>query len=558
MRSRSRALWHSDTIESDVPARHVVRGVERRARIRTEATTIRTKFQQAALGYAIAIGATAAVAIARLTVSDTLGNFAPVVSFTVAVVIAAWYGGFKPGLLATLLSVIAADYLLIPARYSLRIETPANAASLGMFLFSGILISLLCESLHRTRRRLEAEQENLRQSVALQRKMQDALTESDRRKDEFLATLAHELRNPLAPVRNAIHILRARMPPTPELHWARDVIDRQVTQMTRLIDDLMDVARITRGTFELRTSHVALDEVIRVAIETSRPVIDASRHELTVRLPTEPVYLDADVIRLAQVFSNLLNNAAKYTPSGGRITVTAERDTDSVTVAVEDSGMGIPPPMLMQVFEPFTQLDRSLTRSQGGLGIGLALARRLVEMHGGTVQAHSEGPGKGSRFVVQLPVSMHQGIRQPATAEGRGPAPARGLQRVLVADDNSDSATSLSMLLNDAGYDTRTASDGVQALQTAADFRPDIALLDIGMPKLNGYELARRIRDQAWGRDVLLIAVTGWGGADHRQQTTDAGFDHHLTKPVDPAALTRLLVSLQATVAEPRRGAAAT
>jgi signal transduction histidine kinase/ActR/RegA family two-component response regulator len=508
------------------------------------------------LGYLIAIFATAAVATVRLTVSDTLGNFAPIVTFTIAVIVAAWYGGFKPGLLATVLSVVAADYLLVPNRHTLRVETVGNAVSLGVFLFAGILVSLLCESLHRTRRRLEAEQENLRHSVALQRKMQDALTESDRRKDEFLATLAHELRNPLAPVRNAIHILRARMPPTPELHWARDVIDRQVTQMTRLIDDLMDVARITRGTFELRRHRTALDEVIRVAVETSRPVVDASRHELTVRLLSEPVYLDADVIRLAQVFSNLLNNAAKYTPSGGRVAVTAERDADAVSVTIQDSGVGIPPPMLARVFEPFTQLDRSLERSQGGLGIGLALARRLVEMHGGTIEAHSEGPGKGSRFVVRLPVSTQQSMPRPVAFEGR-PAPARGRHRVLVADDNYDSATSLSMLLNDAGYETRTAGDGVQALETAAEFRPDIALLDIGMPKLNGYELARRIRDHEWGSDVLLIAVTGWGGADHRQQTSDAGFDHHLTKPVDPAALTRLLASLQAEADASARGSVA-
>ncbi len=500
------------------------------------------------------------VAIVRETVSDTLGDFAPVVSFTIAVVIAAWYGGLRPGILATALSVIAADYLLVPGRHSLYIASVSNAVSLGVFASAGVLISLLCESLHKTRRRLEAEQENLRCSVELQRKMQDALTESDRRKDEFLATLAHELRNPLAPVRNAIHILRARMPPSPELHWARDVIDRQVTQMTRLIDDLMDVARITRGTFELRKDRAELDEIIRSAVETSRPLIDASRHELTVRLPSETVYLDADVVRLAQVFSNLLNNAAKYTASGGRIAVVAERDAraDTVLVAIEDSGMGIPPPMLARIFEPFTQLDRSLERAQGGLGIGLALAKRLVQMHGGAIEAHSEGPGKGSRFAVRLPLSADQGIPQSIPQESRSPTPARVRRRVLVADDNYDSATSLSILLNDAGYEIRTAGDGAQALQTAAEFRPDIALLDIGMPMLNGYEIARRIRDQPWGRDVLLIAVTGWGGPEHRQQTAAAGFDHHLIKPVDPTALTQLLASLLTEAGAPVRGSVAT
>jgi signal transduction histidine kinase/ActR/RegA family two-component response regulator len=506
--------------------------------------TIRTQFQQSAPGYFIAVAATAAVAVVRLAVSDTVGNFAPVVTFTVAIVIAAWYGGLRPGLLATLLSVLAADYLYIPHRHSFHVENVSDGVALGVLLFAGVLISLLCESLHRTRRRLEAEQENLRHSVERQREMRDALAESDRRKDEFLATLAHELRNPLAPVRNAIHILRARMPPAPELQWARDVIDRQVTQMTRLIDDLMDVARITRGTFELRRERVALDEVVRTAVETSRPSIDASGHDLVVRLPPDAIYVDADVIRLAQVFANLLNNAAKYTGPGGRIVVAAERDGDTVAVAVQDSGIGIPSEMLAQVFEPFTQLDRSLERSRGGLGIGLALAKRLVEMHGGRIEAHSAGPGLGSRFVVRLPVSAQLGIPYAAASEGGSPMPARGRNRVLVADDNSDSATSLGILLNDAGYDVRTAGDGAQALETAAQFRPDVVLLDIGMPKLNGYEVARHVRRQPWGRNVLLIAVTGWGGADHRQQTTQAGFDHHLTKPVDPAALIRLLASV--------------
>jgi CheY-like chemotaxis protein/two-component sensor histidine kinase len=328
--------------------------------------------------------------------------------------------------------------------------------------------------------------------------------------------------------------------------------------MTRLIDDLIDVSRITRGTFELRREAVALDEVIRVAVETSRPIIDASGHQLAVHLPAEPIDLDADLIRLAQVFSNLLNNAAKYTGPGGRIAVTAERDGGMVCVAVQDTGIGIPAEMLTQVFEPFTQLDRSLERTRGGLGIGLALAKRLVEMHGGTIEAHSPGLEHGSRFVVRLPVSLQSSIARPVALEGRGATLAIGRRRILVADDNYDSATSLSILLNDAGYDVRTAGDGAQALETAAQFRPDVALLDIGMPKLNGYEVARQLRSQPWGRHVLLIAVTGWGGAEHRQQTAQAGFDHHLTKPVDPAALTRLLVSLLTETGSRASGSVAT
>jgi signal transduction histidine kinase/CheY-like chemotaxis protein len=502
----------------------------------------RSSFQHTALGYLIAIGATAAVAAVRLAVSSTLGDYSPVISFTISVMIAAWYGGLKPGLLATVLSVLAADYLFVPARHTLYVQSVSVAVSLTMLGFAGLLISLLCESLHRTRRRLEAEQELLQQGAELQRQMRDAMAESDARKDEFLATLAHELRNPLAPVRNASHILRARMPPTPELQWARDVIDRQVTQMARLIDDLMDVARISRGTIELRCEHAALDEVVRDAVETSRPSIDAAGHDLVVRIPSEAIYLDVDVIRLAQVFSNLLNNAAKYTGPGGRIAVTAERDADTVAVTVEDSGIGIPPEMLAQVFEPFTQLDRSLERSKGGLGIGLALAKRLVEMHRGTIVAQSPGTGQGSRFVVRLPLSPQQSASDAQVS--MSPVPARGRKRVLVADDNYDSATSLGILLNDAGYDVRTAGDGSQALETAAQFLPDIILLDIGMPRLNGYEVARHIRGQPWGRKPLLVALTGWGGPEHRYQTAEAGFDHHLTKPVDPAALTRVLTAL--------------
>jgi CheY-like chemotaxis protein len=303
----------------------------------------------------------------------------------------------------------------------------------------------------------------------------------------------------------------------------------------------MDVARITRGTIDLRRTHIALDEIIRIAIETSRPTIDASGHQLHLHLPPQPLYLEADLIRLAQVFANLLNNAAKYTSPGGRIVVTAERDRDTVSVSVLDSGMGIPRDKLARVFEPFTQLDRSLERSKGGLGIGLALVKRLVEMHGGEIQAQSAGPGQGSCFVVRLPLSAEQGVLRVMAAAG--PLPALGRRRILIADDNHDAATSLGILLNDAGYDVRTVADGGQALEMAAQFRPDIALLDIGMPVLNGYEVARQVRQQPWGHAVLLVALTGWGGAEHRQQTAKVGFDHHLTKPVDPAALTRLLAT---------------
>ncbi len=370
-----------------------------------------------------------------------------------------------------------------------------------------------------------------------------ALREADRRKDEFLATLAHELRNPLAPVRNATEILRLKSPPTPELQWARDVIDRQMQQMTRLIDDLMDVSRITRDRLELRKERVELARVIQGAVETSRALIDGSDHELTVALPADPVYLDADIMRLAQVFSNLINNAAKYSGRGSPISLTAERRGADVLVSVRDEGIGIPQEMLPRIFEMFTQVDRSLERTQGGLGIGLTLVKRLVEMHGGSIEARSGGPGKGSEFIVRLPIPISHPAQesQPMHVEATN-APARC--RILVVDDNNDSATSLGMMLSILGYETRTAFDGIAGLEAAAEYRPDVALLDIGMPRMNGYDVARRIREEPWGTDVVLIAVTGWSQAEDKQRTLEAGFDGHLVKPVDPSVLASLLASL--------------
>jgi signal transduction histidine kinase/CheY-like chemotaxis protein len=372
---------------------------------------------------------------------------------------------------------------------------------------------------------------------------EEALRESDRRKDEFLATLAHELRNPLAPVRNAIQILKLRGMPSPDLDWARDVIERQVQQMSRLIDDLMDVSRIARNTLELRRERVELGRVLQGAVETSRPLIEGSGHQLSIELPSEPVYVNADVVRLAQVFSNLLTNAAKYTEGKGRILLSVVPEGDRVVVSVRDQGIGIPPEMLEHIFELFAQVDRSLERTQGGLGIGLTLVKRLVEMHGGSVAAHSDGRGKGSRFVVRLPTApalSAPGLQAMSEDELIG-APARS--RVLIVDDNSDAATSLSRMLDLLGYETRTEQDGAAGLEAVSEFRPAVVLLDLGMPKLNGYEVARRIREQPRGNEVVLIAVTGWGQLQDKQRTFNAGFDHHLVKPVESTALARLLAA---------------
>jgi CheY-like chemotaxis protein/two-component sensor histidine kinase len=340
-----------------------------------------------------------------------------------------------------------------------------------------------------------------------------------------------------------VQIFRAKGPPVPELQWARDVIDRQVQQMTRLVDDLLDVSRISRGKIELRKERVQLAAVVSSAVEASRPLIEKWDHELTVTLPPEPVYLEADPTRFAQVLLNLLNNAAKYTEQGGRIWLTAGQEGEHVVIRVRDTGIGIPREMLPRIFEMFTQVDRSLERSQSGLGIGLTLVQSLVEMHGGTVEAQSDGPGKGSEFVVRLSVAAEVRDRGGRGTPGGEKVAAPAKCRILVVDDNRDSADSLAMLLRIMGNDVHTAHDGLEAVGAAAVFQPDVVLLDIGLPKLNGYEAGRRIREQQ-GKGVVLIALTGWGQEEDRRRSKEAGFDHHLTKPVELDALQKLLAGL--------------
>ena len=363
-----------------------------------------------------------------------------------------------------------------------------------------------------------------------------ALREADRRKDEFLATLAHELRNPLAPVRTGLQVLRLTADSAAAAR-TRDMMERQLAHMVRLIDDLLDVSRITRGKLELRPEPVTLQAVVETALEASRPAVLARGHELTVEVPPEPVWLSADLTRLGQVVSNLLNNAAKYTPEGGRIELRATAGAGAATVVVRDDGFGIPPEMLDSVFEMFTQVNRTLDSSQGGLGIGLTLVRRLVELHGGTVTAESAGPGQGSTFTVTLPR-----LAAPPAPAAPPPSPpvARGL-RVLVVDDNLDGAESLAMLLSLSGHDVGTAADGPSALRIAREFAPQVVLLDIGLPGMSGYEVARRLRADPPRVRPAIVALTGWGSDDDKAQAVAAGIDHHLTKPVDPAAVAELL-----------------
>jgi PAS domain S-box-containing protein len=373
------------------------------------------------------------------------------------------------------------------------------------------------------------------------KKAEEALREADRRKDEFLAMLAHELRNPLAPVRNAVQIMQMTDSDNPNTRWARDVIGRQVGHMARLVDDLLDVSRITRGMITLRPEVVNLTTAIDRAVETARPLIDARRHDLTVNAPAGPIWVEGDLTRLAQVFANLLNNAAKYTPDGGRVTVDVKSGPAEVVVRVRDTGVGITAELLPEVFDLFTQADRSLDRTQGGLGIGLSLVKTLAELHRGSVEAHSGGPGQGSEFIVRLPLS--QRFHQTATSAKRTTTDrAPAAERVLVVDDNADAAETMAVLLRAAGHVTETAGNGPEALAAIERFRPDAVLLDIGLPGMDGYEVARRLRSLV-GPELLLIAVTGYGGDDVKRLAAEAGFDRHLVKPVNPEDLQAVLRS---------------
>lgn len=381
------------------------------------------------------------------------------------------------------------------------------------------------------------------------REAQEALRQADARKDEFLATLAHELRNPLAPVRSALEIMQRAAGDPALVEQARITIDRQMSHFERLVDDLLDVSRITRDKLELRLQRVDLASVLNQAVEACRPLVDQMRHELKVSLPEQPLELEADSVRLAQVLSNLLNNACKYTERGGHIQLTAYPEDGQAVVLVKDDGQGIAPELLPSIFEMFTQLVRPVEPSHGGLGIGLSLVKRLVEMHGGTVQALSDGAGKGSEFIVRLPLATSCADAIPAMESPEAaaePASATTSKRILVVDDNRDAAHTLAMLLKLSGHETRVAFDGLAALEAAEAFRPELTFLDIGLPKLSGHEVAQRIRNESWGESMCLVALTGWGQENDRRKSSEAGFDHHLVKPVHHLDLTKLIATLEA------------
>jgi signal transduction histidine kinase len=431
-------------------------------------------------------------------------------------------------------------------------------------------LQMLNRDLQRANTELEQANRTLQNEVAERARVEQALKEADRHKDEFLAMLAHELRNPLAPILNAVQLMRMKPLRDPQLVWSRDVIERQLAHLTRLVDDLLDVSRITRGKINLTREPVEIAGLVARAVETVQPLIVERGHQFTIEMPDEPIRVYGDPLRLTQALGNVLANAAKYTERAGRITLIARRSDDVLEIRVRDTGIGIPSALLPMIFDMFTQLRNDSGRSQSGLGIGLALVRKLLEMHGGTVTASSEGDGLGSEFLIRLPVISNDRVRLSASAHSQANSQANGhgasadapasadasttprvRRRILVADDNSDALESLATLLELGGHEVFSAANGALALESAEQNLPEVALLDIGMPKLDGYEVARRIRAQPWGRDITLVALTGWGQDSDRRRSGEAGFDSHLVKPLDLDKLTELLGRLPVRTAEP-------
>lgn len=488
--------------------------------------------------YGMAVLVTGLTLLVSLALRQVLEDAVPLVLFILAVMVSAWYGGLGPGVLSSILSVLAGNYFLMEPARSFSFSSPTDWLRIAAFLVTAGVVSSLSEAMHEARRQAELQ---AREAERGRRELERA----DRQKDEFLAMLSHELRNPLTPIYNAVQILSLRGHDPEEVERIRGLIERQLQQLVRLVDDLLDMSRITRGKINLCKAPVDLAPVVSTAVETSRPLIESKGHELTVTLPETPLQVYADATRLAQILSNLLNNAAKYSETAGRIDLIVERVDDEACLRVRDTGIGIAPEMLPRVFDLFMQAESSLDRSQGGLGVGLTLVRQLVEMHGGTVEAHSAGLGQGTEMVVRLPV-LSGPAAQDAAAGPASRSPQGGaveLLKILIVDDNEDSAESLAFLMRLAGHEVRTVYEGLSALQEVRTFLPDVVLLDIGLPKLDGYEVARRLCQEP-GRDrMMLLAMTGYGQEEDRRRSREAGFDHHLVKPVDLDKLRGLLDS---------------
>jgi signal transduction histidine kinase/CheY-like chemotaxis protein len=480
--------------------------------------------------YLVIGAALVAALLFRIFLDRWLHDAHVLVTMYAAVAVAVWIGGYRPAIVVTILGYLACNWLFMEPRHTLVFGQADQTAGLLAFLATTTVIISLGEGARIAHRRAR---DAMRQAIHDSNERKRA----DQRKDEFLAVLAHELRNPLAPIGYASEILKKPDIGTSELRWARDVIDRQVQQMSRLLDDLLDVSRITRGTIELRRKPVDIAWVVRDAIEASRPHIDAGGHHLLVELPEAPVHVDGDQTRLAQVLLNLLNNAARYTERGGRIRLSVSTEGARVAIRVKDNGIGIDAAKLPVIFEMFSQADNTVEPGQIGLGIGLNLAKRLVEMHGGTMEARSEGTGRGSEFIVRLPVVRN--VPDSVAARPEEPRAAASPLVILVVDDNRDAADGMAKFLQSMGHTVHTGYDGRSAVEGAVALHPDAIILDIGLPVLNGYDAIRAIRER--GEKALAIALTGWGQEQHRRRSQEAGFDHHLTKPVNFAELSRLL-----------------
>lgn len=481
------------------------------------------------LEYGMAILVVTIAVLSRWLLNPLLDHRLPFATMYPAIAVTVWFGGGRPAFLAAVLGFIAVNRLIIETEPAtpLSLQGVGGIAGLVVYLASSAIVIFFGCAMRAAQERAE--------------KSQQALKKADRKKDDFLATLAHELRNPLAPIRNALEILKRATDDRSQAEQARRIMERQVQQMVRLIDDLLDISRITRGKLQLRKERMALADAVANAVEEARPLIEAAAHELTVTLPEAPIYLDADPTRLAQVVSNLLFNAAKYTTKGGHIWLIVERTGGEAVLSVRDTGIGIAAEHLPHIFKMFSQATPVLERSQGGLGVGLALVQGIVELHGGTIEARSSGIGMGSEFIVRLPTGDTPAEKVLQERESGERFRAGPKCRILVVDDNQDAAASLATLLRLKGHEIQKAHDGVEAIQTAATFRPNVVLLDIGLPKMNGYEVAAQLRQHPRDGKVTLVALTGWGRGEDKRRALEAGFDHHLTKPVEPADLDKLL-----------------
>ena len=493
----------------------------------------------------VAVVGASAVTLTRVLFDGAFGTVVGTIVFLLTVVAAGIAGGWKAGILATALSALGSLIFVKPG-FTLHLPNWTDLSRLGAYLIGGVAISLLCEGLRRAWERVEERQRQLVLEIAERTRVEEQLRKADRRKDEFLALLAHELRNPLAPLSNALQLWSlAEQQGTQdqaELASVRAMMKRQVDQMTRLIDDLLDVSRISNDKIKLRIARVDVGSLLAEAIDAQKSLAQVGGHVLTSEIPAESLLVDGDATRLVQIFGNVLHNAIKFTPPGGRIAVTAELAGAEVVIRVRDTGCGIPAPMLRQIFEMFEQVDQSLGRAHGGLGIGLTLVKRLVELHGGTIAAHSEGLGRGSEFVIRLPALQPEpdGSEtkpgEPPSAKKQAP-----LHRILVVDDVKASAETLTMLLRVLGHDVVMANDGKTALELAAHSKPDTIFLDIAMPEMNGYEVARRLRATPALKEVVIVALTGYGQDEDRRRAKEAGFDYHVTKPASVAGLREIL-----------------